>query len=220
MFTGIVRALGTVKSIRPHGDGGDGGDGCTLVLDLGALDEHAIHIGDSLAVNGACLTVSALHDGAATFSISPETMARCLVGQWSVGERLNLEPALTLQTPVGGHLVSGHIDDTGTLIARFDADTFIRMELEVKRAVGRLIAAKGAVAVDGVSLTINNVDDVSDDGSDDDARTRFTVMLVPHTLQHTNLGATQPGACVHIEVDSMARYVHRWLETSEQANGK
>ena len=207
MFTGIVRALGTVKSIRKCGDS------CTLVLDLGALDDRLIHIGDSIAVNGACFTVNELQDGEATFSISPESMARCLVGKWSVGDRLNLEPALTLQTPLGGHLVSGHIDDTGTLVARLDADTFIHMELEVKRAVGRLIARKGAVAVDGVSLTINDV-------SDDEQRTRFTVMLVPHTLQHTTLGEIQPGAHVHVEVDSVARYVHRLLETGEEANGK
>ncbi len=221
MFTGIVRALGTVKTIR------EGGAGRTLVINLSGLgglgglnaDSNSIRTGDSIAVNGACLTVTELRaaDAAsaasatfATFAISPETLARCLIGEWAAGDRLNLEPALTLQTPLGGHLVSGHIDGVGTLLARHESGAFTRMELETTRAVGCLIAAKGAIAVDGVSLTVNTVSDHAD-------HTRFEVMLVPHTLENTTLGTLQPGARAHLEVDSVARYVRRLLE-SEAAN--
>ena len=202
MFTGIVRSLGTVKSLRKLGDGR------TLVVDLGALDADSIQVGDSMAVNGACLTIAELRGGNATFAVSPETLARCLIGEWVEGARLNLEPALTLQTPLGGHIVSGHIDGVGTLVARNEVDDFTRMEFEATRTLGRLIAVKGAIAIDGVSLTTNEV-------SDHGAHTRFAVMLVPHTLQHTTLGALQPGARVHLEVDSVARYVHRLLESRD-----
>ena len=201
VFTGIVRALGTVTSIRK-----DIRKGGTLVVDLGALDSSAISTGDSIAVNGACLTVAALDAGHATFAVSPETLACCLVGEWTVGERLNLEPALTLQTPLGGHLVSGHIDGTGTVVARHRGDAFTQLELDAPRGVGRLIAVKGAITVDGVSLTINEVSDHGD-------HTRFAVMLVPHTLETTTLGALQPGARVHLEADPVARYVQRLLES-------
>lgn len=201
VFTGIVRALGTVKSIRTGWDGG------TLVVDLGALDAASIRAGDSIAVNGACLTVTALDAGHATFALSPETLARCLVGEWAVGDRLNLEPALTLQTPLGGHLVSGHIDGAGAVVARRRADAFTQIELEAPRDIGRLIAVKGAIAVDGVSLTTNEV-------SDHGGHTRFAVMLVPHTLETTTLGAMQPGARVHLEVDPVARYLQRLMESN------
>lgn len=204
MFTGIVRALGTVKSIRRNGDG------CALVVDLGALDTESIRVGDSIAVNGACLTVAELDDGQAGFDVSPETMAKCLIGEWVEGARLNLEPAPTLNTPVGGHLVSGHIDGAGVLIERRRAETCLRMRLQAPRAIGRLIAVKGAVAVDGVSLTPNAV-------RDDGEQTRFDVMVVPHTLEATTLGALRPGARVHLEVDPVARYVQRLLDSQREA---
>ena len=222
MFTGIVRSLGAVHSIRQHDGkrGGEGG-GCVLEVDLGALAAGAnpapVCVGDSIAVNGACLTVAELRGARARFDVSPETLARCLIGEWAAGERLNLEPALTLQTPLGGHLISGHIDGAGTLLERRRAadSECTRMQFAAPRAIGRLIASKGAIAVDGVSLTSNAVSDHPgrdpDPGLDHD-QTRFDVMLVPHTLDATTLGALQPGARVHLEVDSVARYVARLME--------
>ena len=206
MFTGIVRSLGAVHSIRK------GGGGCVLEVDLGALAAGAnpapVCVGDSIAVNGACLTVAELRGACARFDVSPETLARCLIGEWTAGERLNLEPALTLQTPLGGHLISGHIDGAGTLLERRRAvdSACTRMQFAAPRAIGRLIASKGAIAVDGVSLTSNAVSDHHPD------QTHFDVMLVPHTLEATTLGALQLGARVHLEVDSVARYVARLTE--------
>ena len=211
MFTGIVRALGAVHSIRK------GGGGCVLEVDLGALaagtNSAPVCVGDSIAVNGACLTVAELRGNRARFDVSPETLARCLIGEWTAGERLNLEPALTLQTPLGGHLISGHIDGTGTLLERDQAkdSECTRMQFAAPRTIGRLIASKGAIAVDGVSLTSNAVSDHPDDHHGRD-QTHFDVMLVPHTLEATTLGALQPGARVHLEVDSVARYVARLTE--------
>ncbi|MDD9821906.1 MAG: riboflavin synthase, partial [Gammaproteobacteria bacterium] len=165
-----------------------------------------------VAVNGACLTVAELRgdggDGggaSAVFEVSPETLARCLIGAWSAGDALNLEPALTLQTPLGGHLLTGHIDATVALLSRAPAAGCARMQFAVPREFGRLIAAKGSVALDGVSLTVNAV-------VDHGRETRFEVMVVPHTLASTTLGALQPGARVHLEADILARYAQRLLD--------
>jgi len=213
MFTGIVRAMGTVKSLRRRDDGDAG---CALEVDLGALDAGALGRGDSVAVNGACLTVAELRgdggggggDGggaSAVLEVSPETLARCLIGAWTAGDALNLEPALTLQTPLGGHLLTGHIDATVALLSRAPAAGCARMQFAVPREFGRLIAAKGSVALDGVSLTVNAV-------VDHGRETRFEVMVVPHTLASTTLGALQPGARVHLEADILARYAQRLLD--------
>lgn len=212
MFTGIVRALGRVESIhRRRG-------GCALRVDLGALNADSIRPGDSVAVNGACLSVVEVRAGCADFDVSPETLARCLIGEWAAGDLINLEPALTLKTPLGGHLVSGHLDGVGTLVASRPADAFTQMEFETPSAIGRLIATKGSIAVDGVSLTTNRVWDIPGDGDgEDQARTKFEVMLVPHTLETTTLGALQPGARVHLEVDQVARYVQRLLDARGEA---
>ncbi|MDD9885214.1 MAG: riboflavin synthase [Gammaproteobacteria bacterium] len=228
MFTGIVRAMGTVKSLRRHDDGDTG---CKLEVDLGALDAGALGRGDSVAVNGACLTVAELRgdgggdggdgggDGGgggtrcAVFEVSPETLDRCLIGAWSAGDALNLEPALTLQTPLGGHLLTGHIDATVALLSRAPAAGCARMQFAAPRAFGRLIAAKGSVALDGVSLTVNAV-------VDHGRETRFEVMVVPHTLASTTLGALQPGARVHLEADILARYAQRLLDGDGDGNAR
>jgi len=219
MFTGIVRAMGTVKSLRRRDDDDDG---CALEVDLGALDAGALGRGDSVAVNGACLTVAELRgdggdgggDGggaSAVFEVSPETLARCLIGAWSAGDALNLEPALTLQTPLGGHLLTGHIDAAAALLSRAPAGGCARMQFAAPREFGRLIAAKGSVALDGVSLTVNAV-------VDHGRETRFEVMVVPHTLASTTLGALQPGARVHLEADILARYAQRLLDGGRDGN--
>lgn len=200
MFTGIVRAIGVVTAVHRNDSGGGG----ALVIDPGALEIAGMQVGDSLAVNGACLTVTELGAGHARFDISAETMAKCLVGEWRTGDRLNLEPSLTLQTPLGGHLVAGHIDGLGALIERRAHEDCVRMQFSAPRAIGNLIAAKGSIAVDGVSLTVNEV-------RDERAQTCFAVMVVPHTLATTTLGAMQPRARVHLEADPLARYVQRFM---------
>lgn len=216
MFTGIVRAMGTVQSLRRHGRG------CKLAVGLSALDAE-VGRGDSVAVNGACLTVADGRDEVAVFDVSPETAARCLIGEWAAGDRVNLEPALTLQTPLGGHLVTGHIDGVGAVIERADDGNFARLCIETGRDLGSLLARKGSVAVDGVSLTVNTVGDLADPGGDGDHGgdgdpadpgeiTRFDVMVVPHTLAATTLGALRPGARVHLEADVLARYAARLLD--------
>lgn len=194
MFTGIIRAIGTVNSIASNG--------ARLGIDLGGV---AAAVGDSVAVNGACLTVQKLNHGCGEFALSQETLTRCLVGQWQVGARVNLEPALTLQTPLGGHLVAGHIDGIVEITAREDMNNFIRLEFIAPRELAKFLAIKGSVAIDGVALTINEIIDRENDA-------RFAVMLVPHTLSATTLGELQAGSCAHLEVDLVARYVHRLTE--------
>lgn len=201
MFTGIVTTIGTLHAIHKQKDR------CEIVVDTGDIATDSIHVGDSVAVNGACLTITEVKDGHAWFAISPETIAQCLVGEWREGESLNLELPLTLQTALGGHLVMGHIDDVGALIERSEAGDCVRMQFEVTHAVGKFIAEKGSITIDGVSLTVNEVEDTPE-------QTRFTVMIVPHTLQVTNLGKIQPGARVHIEVDPLARYLQRLIDSS------
>lgn len=199
MFTGIVQALGTVVSNV------EGNVGRNLGITLSALDTNPVSVGDSIAVNGVCLTVTKLKREIAEFDVSSETAARCRVGDWDIGENVNLETALTLQTPLGGHLLSGHVDGIGNVIHREDEAKFTMMDFEVDRSLGTYIAEKGSVAIDGVSLTVNSIADTKN-------KTRFEVMLVPHTLSHTTLGERSKGDAVHIEVDQFARYVKRILD--------
>ena len=212
MFTGIVRSQGVLQSVQTALAGG-----CTLRILMGDMEDdqyfmsdgmggtESIHRGDSIAVNGVCLTIADLADGLVMFDVSPETQACCLIGGWRVGEQVNIEPALTMQTRLGGHFMSGHVDCIGVVVDYASDGRFVRMEIEAPCAIGKLIARKGAVAVDGVSLTSNEVTDV-------DGQTRFSVMLVPHTLQTTTLGRIAPRARVHLEVDPLARYVQRLIE--------
>lgn len=198
MFTGIVRACGAVTSLRRAADG------YRLAVDVGEFAGQ-IDRGDSVAVGGACLTVAELRGAVAVFDVSPETLDKCLISEWRAGDAVNLEPALTLQTPLGGHLLTGHIDAVGTVVERAGGDGFTRFTVETGRAIGGLIARKGCIAVDGVSLTVNTVADHGD-------ATRFEVMVVPHTLAVTTLGKLQAGARAHLEVDILARYAARLLE--------
>lgn len=203
MFTGIVEALGRVDRVLP------GRDGLVLWVDLGKMDCNSIKIGDSVAVNGACLTVTELERELGRFDVSSETMSKCLVEQWSAGTMVNLEQALTLARPLGGHLVSGHVDGISELIdLRVSADS-TWMQFAVDRSLGRYVAIKGSVAIDGVSLTSNHVEDHGE-------ISRFDLTLVPHTLAMTTLGTLKVGSRVHLEVDMLARYLDR-IKQSDQA---
>ena len=190
MFTGIIVAVGRISAVTPT----TGGVRARVEARDMSLDDVAL--GDSIAVSGVCLTVVALHTGAFEVDISRETLT-CTSGL-DAGAEVNLEKALRLSDRLGGHLVSGHVDGRG-VVARFEALGDNRLlDVTVPRELSRYIARKGSVALDGVSLTVN---DVRDDG--------FTVNLIPHTIAHTNFARLRPGVSVNIEVDLLARYCER-----------
>jgi riboflavin synthase len=190
MFTGIVQALGRVHELTPI----DGG--MCLTIAAGALDLSDAAIGDSIAVDGVCLTVTRLLSDAFTVDVSAETLA-CTAG-FAAGAAVNLEKALRLSDRLGGHLVSGHVDGVAA-VTRFEPVGENRLlGVRVPLELARYIARKGSVTIQGVSLTVNAVD-----GDE------FHVNLIPHTLSCTNLASLRPGARVNIEVDLIARYVER-----------
>ena len=194
MFTGMVEAVGRIVACER------GAGGVQMQVDAHRLDLRDVRVGDSVAVAGCCLTVVHMAPPLLRFDVSNETLGR--TNGFAINTRVNLEKALRLADRLGGHLVSGHIDGTGT-VTRFtaagdDAEGHRQLEVEVPASLARYIAAKGSVAVDGVSLTTNGV-----------TGTRFTVNLIPHTLAVTTLGTVHTGAKVNVEVDMIARYVER-----------
>ena len=197
MFTGIVQAVGRITRAIPLGDG------LRLGVDTGTFGVADVAVGDSIAVSGCCLTVVAIDGAELAFDVSAETL-RCTAGL-DVPGAVNLEKALRLADRLGGHLVQGHVDGVGTVAAfaavAGDAYGSWRLEVDAPSHVARYIAAKGSVAVDGVSLTVNGV-----------AHTRFHVNLIPHTLAVTTLARLAPGARVNLEADLVARYVARLAE--------
>jgi len=203
MFTGIVAAVGKIAAVAPKGDG------LRLVVAPGALDIADVEIGDSVAVNGCCLTVAAKSGATLGFDVSAETLA-CTAGLDGAAD-VNLEKSLRLSDRLGGHLMSGHVDGVGTVTALERVDEVAsgtgswRLDVDAPPALARFIAVKGSIAVNGVSLTVNGVD-----GS------RFHVNLIPHTLEVTTLKSVKPGARVNLEVDLVARYLERLAGFGEQ----
>jgi riboflavin synthase len=196
MFTGIVQTIGTVRAINALG-----GD-AQFVIEAPGLDLMHARLGDSIAVNGCCLTVTRLQDSSFTVDVSRESLDVTTLGAWIAGTRVNLEAALRAGDALGGHYVTGHVDGVG-LVVNVAADArSTRVEFEVGKQLGRYIAKKGSVCIDGVSLTVNGVNDA-------DERTRFDVNLVPHTLSVTILQGYRPGTRVNVEIDVIARYVER-----------
>ena len=190
MFTGIIQAVGKIGAVSPTAGG------VRIGLDSGGLALDGVKIGDSIAVNGACLTVVGLAAPRLAFDVSRETLA-CVAG-FTAGARVNLEKALRVGDGLDGHIVSGHVDGVGT-VTRFDAVGDNRtLAVEVPRELAKYVARKGSVAVDGVSLTVNAVD-----------RCVFEVNLIPHTLAATNFSALAVGMKLNIEVDMLARYAER-----------
>ena len=193
MFTGITEAVGTIIEVAPAAAG------VRVVIAAGSFDPGEVNIGDSIAVDGACLTAVALGAGRIEFDVSAETLA-CTAG-YARGAQVNLEKSLRLADRLGGHLVSGHVDGIGA-VTRFEAaGDHVLLAIEAPRELAKYIARKGSIAVNGVSLTVNAVSGSS-----------FEVNLIPHTLQATNLGALSAGAKVNLEVDMLARYVERIFE--------
>ena len=196
MFTGIIQGIGVLKSTV------DCDSGKRLEVDISLLSGIQPKLGDSIAINGACLTISGFNPGLAAFHVSSETLSKCLIKEWKLGDLVNLEQAVTLQTPLGGHLISGHIDGTAEVGSICSSSTFTEMTFRINSDLGKFVAVKGSIAIDGVSLTINHVFDSQN-------KTEFTTMLVPHTLANTTLDTLLHGDKVHVEVDQIARYIHR-----------
>ena len=199
MFTGIIVATGRVTTLaETSGD-------LELGVDAAALDLHRIAVGDSVSVQGVCLTVTRKEGTRFYADVSRETMAKTTLGAIGPGSKVNLEPSLRAGEPLGGHLVSGHVDAVGKLrILTQDARSW-RMEFELPVSLMRFVASKGSICVNGVSLTVNNV-----------AGCRFDVNIIPHTLEVTMLGELKVDDGVNIEIDVIARYLERLMTKTEE----
>ncbi len=194
MFTGIIKATGTITAAKSKG-----GDVCMTIRSDG-LPWSEFETGESIAVNGVCLTATELHEDGFDTDVSVETLDVTGLGELDVGSRVNLEPSLSLGERLGGHLVSGHVDCTGKVTSRSADARSIRLAIEIPAEYARYVAKKGSVCVDGVSLTIN---EVSGNG--------FEVNIIPHTTEVTIIGEYVVGTVVNIEVDLLARYIERLL---------
>lgn len=193
MFTGIITDIGTIRRIEPDGD--------PRYEIATRYDTAGIAIGASIACSGACLTVIEKSADSFTMQVSAETLSLTTVAQWRLGTRINLERALKLGDELGGHIVSGHVDGVGRIVARHPEQQSERYVIEVPPDLAPLIARKGSVAIEGISLTVNEVDG-----------NRFGVNIIPHTQKETTLGGLGAGDPVNIEVDMLARYVARLLQ--------
>ena len=202
MFTGIIEELGAVDALVDQGDAVRLTVRAPLVVGDAAL-------GDSIAVNGVCLTVAERDQETFTADVMRETLDKSALGALEPGARVNLERATTPTARLGGHLVQGHVDATGTVRHRTPSEHWEVVEVEVPRDLLRYLVPKGSVTVDGISLTVVDVDD---------ARSVFTVSLIPETLARTTLGTRQPGEPVNLEVDIVAKYVERMVTPLRDAD--
>ena len=194
MFTGIIETVGIVKSTKKVG-----GD-VKIIINAPDFASRVVNLGDSIAINGVCLTVVE-HSGADfAFDVSLESINHSLIGQWQVGVKVNLEMALLPTTRLGGHLVSGHVDGLATLVSMTEDARSWRMEFELPESLKKYVAKKGSITINGTSLTVNSVNDKL-----------FDINVIPHTFEVTTLGGLQVGDQVHIEVDLIARYLERLL---------
>jgi riboflavin synthase len=194
MFTGIVEELGVVRRVTPHATGARLEIGASMLLE-------DIHIGDSISLNGCCLTVVAIYADSYAVDVVEESLCVTSLGALRSGDRVNLERSVRLADRLGGHLVQGHVDGVATLVARAPlADGSLQMRFAAPPEVLRYVVYKGAVAVDGISLTVASVDAAS-----------FEIAVIPHTQEVTTLGFRQPGDQVNVETDVLARYVEKLL---------
>jgi riboflavin synthase len=193
MFTGLVATTGTLAARSPRGPA------ARLTIEA-RFDDGALDLGESIAVDGTCLSVVAILPGAFDVDASPETLARTTLGRLEPGSRVHLERAMRASDRMGGHLVTGHVDGIGTVIERRADGDCLEMAFRAPAELARFVAEKGSISVDGVSLTVNGV-----------RGDRFEVMLIPQTIEKTKLGSLAPGEPVNLEVDLVARYVARLL---------
>jgi len=194
MFTGIIEAIGSVSQMQ------DKGGDLRLTLDVGKLDMNDVALGDSIAVNGVCLTVIEMTGSSFAADVSAETLRLTSLGKLATGSPVNLEKALTLQTRLGGHMVSGHVDALGKILERRDDARSVWFKVEAPANLAKYIVHKGSITVDGTSLTVNAVD-----GNE------FELNIVPHTAQETIMSGYQPGTEINLEVDIIGRYLERLL---------
>ncbi len=202
MFTGIIQAVGHIAAVRPQGAD------MSVRIASGQLELSDVQLGDSIAVNGVCLTVSELHADGFSADVSAETLRHTGFAALGPGSAVNLEKALTLATRLGGHLVSGHVDGVGELVERRDEGRSVLLRIQAPKALARYIAQKGSITVDGVSLTVNAVDGAI-----------FSLNIVPHTLAETTLYDCHAGQRFNLEVDLIARYLERLLQGEAAASG-
>lgn len=193
MFTGIVTDIGAVRAVKEDGD--------TRIEIATSFDTATIDIGASISCSGACLTVIDKGPGWFATSVSAETLSKTVLGGWSEGTPVNLERPLRVGDELGGHIVSGHVDGVGRLVETRPEGDSLRLVFEAPKALARFIAPKGSLAIDGVSLTVNEVDGA-----------HFGVNIIPHTQTATTLGGLAPGNRINLEIDMLARYVARLLE--------
>jgi riboflavin synthase len=193
VFTGIVKAVGHISAI-------DGGAVRRIAVDVGALSTASWQVGDSVAVSGVCLTVVTFHESTFEAELSPETFSRTTLGRSAPGDAVNLEPALGMSAALGGHFVTGHVDGVAQVGAIDEGGGSLRARIEAPAELARFLAFKGSVALDGVSLTVGELDGAS-----------FWIDIVPHTRAATTLGALRLRQPLNIEIDIVARYVERLI---------
>jgi riboflavin synthase len=203
MFTGIIEAIGTIAALEPRGSD------MRVSINSGKLDLGDVALGDSIAVNGVCLTAVALNSMGFTADVSGETLANTAFSQFRAGSRVNLEKALTPTTRLGGHLVSGHVDGVGEVLERSQDGRSVRFRIKAPNGLARYIARKGSITVDGISLTVNDVDGAI-----------FMLNIVPHTLVETTMNDFVVGQRINLEVDLIARYLERLVLGEQAAQGK
>ena len=199
MFTGIVAELGEVAGIEQRGD--------AARLTIRGSTE-GVSPGESIAVNGVCLTVTGILDGTFTADVMGETLDRSGLGALTPGAPVNLERSIRLADRLGGHLVQGHVDGTGTIISRSPAEHWDQVRISLPASISRYVVHKGSIAVDGISLTVSAL---GPPGDGPDGSTWFEVCLIPETLKRTTMGAARPGETVNLEVDVIGKYVERLL---------
>ncbi|MBF7730902.1 riboflavin synthase [Pseudomonas sp. N040] len=203
MFTGIIEAIGNIRALSPKG-----GD-VRVHVATGKLDLGDVKLGDSIAVNGVCLTAVELPGDGFWADVSRETLACSAFSELKLGSRVNLEKALTPTSRLGGHLVSGHVDGVGEVVVREENARAVQFRIRAPRELARYIALKGSITVDGTSLTVNGVNGAE-----------FELTIVPHTLGETIMADYRPGRLVNLEVDLLARYLERLLLGDKAADGK
>lgn len=208
MFTGIIQAVGSIEQIS-----GNDTDK-TLTINASGLDLTNTEIGDSIAIDGVCLTVTAVKDRLFSADVSHETLTCTTLKRLEKGSLVNLEKAMTPATPFGGHIVTGHVDAVGNLLDKSEDGACYRYVFDMPEQIAKYLATKGSVTINGVSLTLNGVNDATAEN-----RANFHVLLIPHTENVTNLGKLTVGDDVNLEVDLIARYVERMLTANVPEKG-